>query len=240
MKTSNHKVLITGGSRGIGFALAKHFLSFDNTVIITGRSADNLKHASDQLPNVMTEVADMTRLEDLQRLYQKHPDVTVLVNNAGVQFNYGMLNSHEQFDRIQQEIDINFTGLVQLTALYLPSFTQKPESAVVNLSSGLGFVPKQSAPVYCATKSAVHMFTRTLRWQLEDTNTKVFEVIPSLVDTEMTTGRGEGKISPEALVEEFWVGYTKNQYEINIGKVKLLHIINRFLPSVADRIMRHG
>jgi short-subunit dehydrogenase involved in D-alanine esterification of teichoic acids len=84
------------------------------------------------------------------------------------------------------------------------------------------------------------LFTKSLRWQLEDSRIKVFEIIPPIVDTSMTQGRGRGKISPEALVEEFWNGFQNDKYEMAIGRTKLLVFINRFLPRLADRIMRNG
>jgi short-subunit dehydrogenase involved in D-alanine esterification of teichoic acids len=116
----------------------------------------------------------------------------------------------------------------------------QPEAAVVNVSSGLALVPKKSAPVYCGTKAGLHLFTKALRYQLEGSPVKVFEIIPPVVDTPMTAGRGRGKISPKQLVEEFMRAFAKNQFEVNIGKVKLLRLINRLLPSLADRIMKNG
>jgi uncharacterized oxidoreductase len=240
MRANNHKVLITGGTRGIGFSLAKRFLETGNDVIITGRSSSALAQAINHLPGAIGFIADMMSLADLQQIHREYPDITVLVNNAGVQYNYEMIGSHHQFDRISTEIQTNFQGLVQLTALYLPDLSQRQESAVINISSGLAFVPKQSAPVYCATKAAVHSFTQALRWQLEHTPVHVCEVIPSLVETDMTAGREGSKITTDALVEQFWQGYLRNQTQIKIGRVALLLHINRWLPLLAERIIRHG
>jgi short-subunit dehydrogenase involved in D-alanine esterification of teichoic acids len=116
----------------------------------------------------------------------------------------------------------------------------KQTAAIVNVSSGLGIVPKQSAPVYCGSKAGLHLFTKSLRWQLENSRIKVFEIIPPIVDTFMTQGRGRGKISPEVLVDEFWNGFQNDKYEMAIGRTKLLVFIHRFLPKLADRIMRNG
>ncbi|HEY9650976.1 MAG TPA: SDR family NAD(P)-dependent oxidoreductase, partial [Coleofasciculaceae cyanobacterium] len=92
----------------------------------------------------------------------------------------------------------------------------------------------------CASKAALHSFTKALRWQLEGSSVRVFEIIPPLVDTAMTQGRGRGKITPEALVEEFWRNFSRDRYEMQIGKTKLLFVLQRFLPSLAERIMRPG
>jgi len=94
--------------------------------------------------------------------------------------------------------------------------------------------------MYCASKAALHSFSKTLRWQLEDTSVRVFEVLPPLVDTAMTSGRGKGKISAAQLAEEFWRGFQSEKFEMLIGKTQLLSIINRLFPSVADKIMRNG
>ena len=94
------------------------------------------------------------------------------------------------------------------------------------------------APVYCGTKAGIHIFAKALRYQL--VKVKVFEIIPPLVDTNMTKGRGNGKIIAEQLVDEFIKSFEKNNYEINIGKVKLLKFINRIFPSLAEKIMKNG
>ena len=117
---------------------------------------------------------------------------------------------------------------------------RQPESAIVNVSSGLGLVPKQSAPVYCATKAGLHIFSKALGYQLAHTGVRVMEVIPPLVDTPMTAGRGRNKLSPEQLVDEFLRGFARNQREINIGKVGLLRLIQRISPALADRILKNS
>ncbi|MBZ0277211.1 MAG: SDR family NAD(P)-dependent oxidoreductase [Anaerolineae bacterium] len=240
MRTINHTVLITGGTRGIGLALAKRFWEAGNRVIITGRNPDTLANAQAELPGAEAILADMTNPLNLKNLHTSYPDVSVLINNAAVQYNYALTESEAAWERVTTEIHTNFVGLVQLTALYLPGLQAQPESAIVNFSSGLGFVPKQSAPVYCATKSAVHTFSLSLRWQLEQTGIKVFEVIPALVDTDMTVGRGENKITTKQLVDEFWANFEKDRHQIAIGRTRMLLMLDRVFPSIAQRIMRHS
>lgn len=94
--------------------------------------------------------------------------------------------------------------------------------------------------MYCASKAALHSFSKTLRWQLEEARVKVFEILPPLVDSAMTAGRSKGKITPAQLAEEFWMGFQKNHFEMLIGKTKLLALVNRLAPSVAEKIMRPG
>ncbi|MEW5817063.1 MAG: SDR family oxidoreductase [Spirochaetota bacterium] len=240
MKTTNNIVLITGGSSGIGFALAKKFLKENNSVIITGRNKDKLAKIRNDFPDIKTEIADMTHPFMLEQLVKKYMDVNILINNAGIQYNYNFVDQNNSPDLIETEFHTNLIGPIYLIKLFLPQLLSKEIAAIINVSSGLGLVPKQSAPVYCGTKAGLHIFTKSLRWQLESTNIKVFEIIPSLVDTAMTKGRESGKISPEELVDEFCKKFKCDSYEILIGKVKLLYVINRFLPSLAERIMRPG
>ena len=242
MKLSDHKILITGGNKGIGLALAKRFVILGNRVIVTGRNPIDLKQAKQDVPGLITCSCDLTVSEDVERLVrwiqQEHADLNVLVNNAGVQYNYKFATASEIDDKIVKEITTNFLAPIQLTAALLPTLRQNATPAIVNVSSGLALVPKQSAPVYCGTKAGLHIFTKALRYQLP--GIRVFEIIPPLVDTAMTRGRGRGKLSPEQLVDEFIRAFRKDKHEINIGKVKLLRWINRVSPSLADKIMRNG
>ncbi len=129
---------------------------------------------------------------------------------------------------------------VTLCGLLLPVLSVQPQAAIVHVTSGLGLVPKKSAPVYCATKAGLHLFTKALRYQLEGSPVKVFEIIPPVVDTPMTAGRGSRKISPQQLVDEFMRAFERDRFEVSIGKVKLLRLISRLAPAVADRILKNG
>lgn len=240
MQTAHNTVLITGGTSGIGFALAQRFLQEDNAVIVTGTNAEKAKAVQRQLPTMTIEMADMRDRQALDKLVYQYPEVNILINNAGVQYNYDFADPTISIEQIETELDINLRSPLYLTKRFLPQLLTHPTAAIINVSSGLGIVPKQSAPVYCASKAALHSFTKTLRWQLAGTSIQVFEIIPPLVDTAMTHGRGRGKISPEALVEEFWRGFSQNRSEMRIGKTKLLFLLQRLLPELAERIMRPG
>ena len=240
MKTAHHTVLITGGTSGIGLALAKRFMMEGNVVIVTGTNAQKAEAVRDDLPALNIELADMRDRQALENLVRRYPDVNILINNAGVQYNYEFANPAIAPEQIAAELDINLLSPLHLTKLFLPQLLSHPTAAIINVSSGLGIVPKQSAPVYCASKAALHSFTKVLRWQLEGTSVRVFEIVPPIVDTAMTQGRGRGKISPEALVEEFWRDFSNDRYEMQIGKTKLLFVLQRLRPSLAERIMRPG
>lgn len=240
MVTCGNVVLITGGGSGIGLAIAKKFQQAGNRVIITGRNKEKLISVKEHFPEIDIEVADIAREADISRLAENHSDVNILLNNAGVQYNYNLLEEPDAYRLIKEEFDINLIAPALLIQRFLPILLRKNESAIINVTSGLAFVPKESAPVYCAGKAGLHIFSKSLRYQLESSSIKLFEIIPSLVDTSMTEGRGKGKISPDQLTDEFWKNFKKDNFEILVGKVKLLYWLNRILPKVAERIMRKG
>ncbi len=238
MQSTQQTVLITCGATGIGCALARKFHQAGNQVILVGRSAAALATASTALPGAQTCVADVSSAQDRARLASDFPQVTVLVNNAGIQFNGPISELGEA--TIEQELTVNFLAPVLLAKAFIPVLCKHPQAAIINVSSGLALVPNEIAAIYCASKAALHSFSKTLRWQLESTPVRVFEVLPPLVETAMTAGRGKGKITPQQLAEEFWDGYRNDQWEMFIGKAKLLRWVNRLAPKLAEKILRTG
>lgn len=238
MKHTGHVVLITGGATGIGFALAKKFHAAGNRVIIVGRSREKLAAAVGALPGISTCAADVSCVEDCERLVSTYSDISILINNAGIQNIMTILDStpHD----IEHELTVNFLAPVLLCRAFLPHLLQREEAAIINVTSGLALVPKQTAAMYCASKAALHSFSKTLRWQLEGTRVKVFEVLPPLVDTAMTAGRGRAKISPDRLSEEFWLGWLRDGFEMRIGLVKLFGFLHRLAPPIVERLVRAG
>jgi len=244
MKLANNTILITGGTSGIGLEMVRQFYKLDNKLIITSSNQSNLDKLKVQFPNITTLVCDLgdslSVIELIDNCLKEHDDINVVINNAGIQNNYTWTDEKDGYNKIANEISVNFTSPMQIIYGLLPILTTKQNSAVVNVSSGLAFAPKKSAPVYCATKSAIHIGTKALRYQLEDSTVKVFEIIPPLVDTEMTKGRGKGKITPKQLVDEFIYNFKNDKFESNIGKTKYLRIIQRISPKIADNILKNG
>ena len=242
MKLKENTVLITGGSSGIGFALAKKFSESGSKVIITGRNEERLKQSAGKLNSADYIVCDQSKQSDLDdlllKIQNKFSGINILINNAGVQYNYSLLEEVSPFERIEYELNTNLGGVIKLSSMLIPLLAGKDEAAIINVSSALAFVPKESAPVYCASKAGVHSFTQVLRYQLEETNIKVFELIPSLVETGMTRGRGKDKISVDELTGEFISSFKKDIPEINIGKVKLIRILHRLVPNLISSKIR--
>lgn len=242
MRLSKNKILITGATAGIGRELALKFLELDNQIIAVGRDSKKLEELSSTNNRIIPYKCDLAHQTELDRLAvfieQEHPDTNILMNNAGIQYNYNFSDEIHLLARIEHEINVNLVAPVKLIALLLPVLQLNDNAAIVNVSSGLGLVPKMQAPVYCGTKAGIHIFSKALRYQLE--KVKVFEVIPPLTDTGMTEGRGKNKISPRELVNEFVVAFENGQYEVSIGKVKWLKLLNRISPSIAEKILKNG
>jgi uncharacterized oxidoreductase len=196
MKTTGNTILITGGTSGIGLAFAKEFLRLANTVIICGRRQNKLSEIEQQHKGIITRTCDVADSSDRESLanwvINNYPDVNVLINNAGVQLLTDMTKPID-LDRVNSEISTNLTAPIHLASLFAPHLSTKFDAAIINISSGLAFVPIAFMPVYCATKAALHSITLSLRHQLRDTAVKVFEIAPPAVDTELGSDRREDK-----------------------------------------------
>lgn len=244
MRTTGNTLLITGGTSGIGKELVKQFYERGNAVIAVSATAANLDALQQEFPAVVPIVCDLSNANSVRTLVEQcnaeHRDINVLINNAGVQYPYAWCEERDGFNKIEREIAVNFTSPMLLTYGLLPLLLQKEQAAIVNISSGLAYAPKKTAPVYCGTKAAIHSATQALRYQLEGTSTTVFEIIPALVDTPMTQGRGDNKITPAQLVDEFMRNFARDKTESNIGKTKLLKFLHHAAPWLANAVMKNG
>ena len=242
MKLTNNTILITGGSSGIGLALLKTFYELGNKVLIAARNSEKLNEVKKQFPEIEIFECDLTKQTDLDELVvfieQHHQNLNMLFNNAAIQYNYDFLTEQNIINKVDYEVSANLTSTIKLCGLLLPTLLKNENSAIINVSSGLAISPKKSAPVYCATKAGIHNFTKAFRYQMEATNIKVFEIIPPLVATPMTEGRGKNKLAPEKLVIEFVNDFKHNKYESYIGKSKLLKLVSRISPKFADTILK--
>ena len=189
MDISGNTVLITGGASGIGYAMAQAFLDGGSEVIICGRREARLLDARKRHPNLHVKRCDVARDRDRSDLaawvVTEFGALNVLVNNAGVQRDIDLTKGIAEFLAGENEIRINLEAPILLSGLLVPHLTGKKGAAIVNVSSGLGFVPAAKMPVYSASKAGVHAFTMALRQQILPLGIKVFEVVPPAVDTEL-------------------------------------------------------
>jgi uncharacterized oxidoreductase len=186
---SGNTVLITGGATGIGLALAARFLEAGNRVIIAGRREDKLNEAQAAHPGLLTKTCDVSSEQDrlalVEWLLAEHPDVNVLVNNAGIQQRVNLTSADKDWAFYQNEIAINVEGPIHLSLLLVPHFQKQKQAAIINVSSGLAIRPGAWVPIYSATKAAIHSFTQSLRLQLENSSISVIEVLPPAVNTDL-------------------------------------------------------
>lgn len=196
MQATGNTILITGGTSGIGLAFAEEFLRLGNKVIICGRRKHRLEEIKQKRPGIITLLSDVANVHDRQALttevLSNHPDVNILINNAGVQL-LTDLTKPVDLKRVNSEVETNFIAPIHLASLFAQHLATKNEAAIINISSGLAFVPLAFMPVYCATKAAIHSLTLSLRHQLRNTSIKVFEIAPPAVDTELGSDRREDK-----------------------------------------------
>ena len=202
MQIKNNTILLTGGTSGIGFELLRQFYKLDNKIIVTSSNEKNLANVKNQFPNITTIVCNLADGFSVRQLIDKcvseHKDINVLINNAGIQYNYIWTEEKDGYNKISTEIIVNFTSAMQLIYGLLNLLVTKQSSAIVNISSGLALEPKRSAPIYCATKSAIHTATKALRYQLETSSVKVFEVIAPPVSTSMSKEYKKAKVTPDS------------------------------------------
>jgi uncharacterized oxidoreductase len=242
MKVTGRTILITGGSAGIGLAFARKFLELGNQVIVTGRRPSVLEQLRAQYPKLHTiqsDVADPRQIALLaKRVKAGYPKLDVLMNNAGIMLHKNLKVPATDLDGLMAEVNINLGGVIRMTSAIIDALTIN-RGTIINVSSALAFVPLPSAPVYCATKSAVHAYTQSLRFQLEEAGVEVVELMPPAVRTELSAeiqeGGGIALISTDELIRQSFAGFEAGKLEIRPGQSNLLALMRRLAPNFINR-----
>lgn len=221
MNISGNTILVTGGASGIGKALAIRFLQRGNEVIVCGRRDDVLEQLTAEYSEIQTINCDVALAEKRESLFkdvtEQFPDVNVLVNNAGIQRRVDFIKP-EDWEATRSEIAINLEAPIHLSELFQGYFASKESAAILNVTSGLSFMPLANVPVYCATKAALHSFTLSLRWQLRDTKTEVIEIIPPAVDTDLQApGLHTFGVNVDEFADHVFAELEKGEIEIAYG-----------------------
>jgi uncharacterized oxidoreductase len=243
MELSNRHIVVTGGTSGIGRELVRQ-LHAGNRLAVVARNAGRLDELRSELPGVLTFQADLARPGEVEAAARWADEalgrIDVLINNAAVQHTPRLTDPDFEADSIGEEVAVNFTALCTLTARLLPAMQHSGPAAILNVNSGLALAPKTTSAVYCATKSAMDGFSRSLRYQLEGTNVRVLQAFLPLVDTGMTTGRGKGKLSADFAARQIILGLAREIRDHDIGKVRILRAVLRLSPVLGRRIMKRA
>ena len=226
MELTGNTILITGGTSGIGLGFAEELSNLGNKVIICGRRENRLTEISKKNHEIVTRKCDISieknRIELINRVIQNYPSLNIVINNAGIQTGQKIGNEID-LSKVHQEVETNFIAPVHICALMINHLKSKDNAAIINISSGLAYVPLAFIPIYCATKAGIHSFTMSLRHQLKDTNIKVFEIAPPSVDTELGQDRrtdhaqNHGGITVGEFIKDAIIALRNNEYEAAIG-----------------------
>ncbi len=193
MRLSGNTILVTGGGTGIGRALAEALYTAGNTVIVAGRRAEPLDAvvaANPGMHAIVLDVADPAAIDRVsRRITAEHPALNVLINNAGIMQTETALADPVDLAVAEATVATNLLGPIRLTAALLPHLRAQDPAVVVNVTSGLAFVPRADTPTYSATKAAMHSYSQSLRHLLRDTTVRVIELAPPLVATDLTPGQ---------------------------------------------------
>jgi uncharacterized oxidoreductase len=238
MNLSNNTMLITGGSSGIGLELSKVLIKKGNTVIICGKSSEKLKVAKTLDPKLITyqcDLADVTACHDFaEKLIHNHPDLNILINNAAIAHKLDFVKDDRVLELAENEYQTNLMAPIRLIKLLYNSLSKNENAAIVNITTGLVYAPRAIYPFYNSSKSAIHSFTQTLRYNLRNEKIKVIEVLFPAVDTPWHKGAPPKiSISAEKAVHEMIQGLEKGKTEIKVGGVKILYWLSRLAPAFA-------
>src|SRR5437667_7594537 len=241
MKLTGRTILITGGSAGIGLAFALKFLDLGNEVIVTGRRQavlDQVKAKHPKLHTIQSDVADPSQIAALAaRVKAEFPKLDVLMNNAGIMLYKNLKAQENDLDGLMAEMNINVGGVIGMTSAFIDILTAN-KGTVINVSSALAFMPLPAAPIYSATKAAIHSYTQSLRFQLEQTGVEVIELMPPAVKTDLVADIAEGDgitlMTTGELVKQSFASFKAGALEIRPGQAKQLALMRRLAPDLIN------
>lgn len=241
MKLVGRTILTTGGSSGIGLELAGQLLARHNMVIITRRDEHALATAVRRFPGLHTFRSDASDAESIRALHEsviaQFPALDTLVNNASVMRILKLAEVRSLHD-VTEQIDIDLSGAVRMVQQFLPHLQSRLNALIVNVSSGLAFVPLPLSPIYSAAKAGIHAYTRCLRAQLKGSNVTIVELALPLTQTPLVTPgssdhmKGQKGMPVEVLARRTLAAIETGKTEIRPGQSNILKIASRLAPEM--------
>jgi uncharacterized oxidoreductase len=240
--TAKQKVaVVSGGSSGIGRALVAALCKEGYRVLTCGRDAAKLRQLEKEVPGVTGYVCDVSDREAVRHLaanvFDEYPAIDVLISNAGglkeIDFAAPDLDSVD----LTAELRINLEGAIHLVAAFMPGLRRAAPASILVVSSGYALAPATRAPIYSASKAALHSLCKSLRLQLKPLRISVTELLPPLVDTPAVAHRQGKKLSAEAVATAALKGLHSGAKEVCPGDVRLLPLLLRLVPNVAEGIV---
>ncbi len=241
-------ILLTGATSGIGADLARQLLAAGHKVIHVSRRAQDFQIETAKPGQLIAYNCDLADPEAVKRQFAQiavaHPDIAWVINNAALQYPVPLTDPLLDVAKMEQEVNINLLAPALIAHIMLPTLRKNNagknggDCAIINISSGLAYFPKQATALYCATKAGLHSFSQSLRYSLGPLGISVIEIILPLVDTPMTEGRGSGKMSAAEAASQIIAGIIRKQPEVFIGKARIIPALLRFAPSLFAKKMR--
>ncbi|MBV9790130.1 MAG: SDR family oxidoreductase, partial [Chloroflexi bacterium] len=236
MNITGNTILITGGGSGIGRGLAEAFHALGNQVIIAGRrqaALDEVTVANPGMASVTLDVTDAAAIRAFAAgITQEYPALNVLINNAGIMKAEDLLNQPDDLGDMEATVTTNLLGPIRLTAALLPHLREQPQATIMNVSSGLAFVPLVLTPTYSATKAAIHAYSQALRFQLQDTSVTVIELIPPAVATDLMPGHAD---NPHSMPLDAFITESINLLQTQPDATEICVEQVKFLRYAAER-----
>lgn len=238
MDVNGKAVLLTGGTAGIGQAMARQLKTKGARVLLTGR--DPARLAAMAAEGFDTLAADLSNAAGVDALVAALGDraIDILINNAGLGVPHDVRETLPDPDAADGCLYANLAAPVRLITALLPRLRARPEAAIINVTSGLAIAPNTASSVYCASKAGLRSYTMALRAQLAGEPIQVIEALPPVVDTQMTADRKTSKMPPQECARQIIAALENGHDEANVGMVKLLRAVYSISPALARSVMR--
>lgn len=238
MDVNGKSVLLTGGSAGIGREIARQLKAKGARVLLTGR--DPARLAAMESEGFETLAADLSNAAGVDALVAAlgDRDIDILINNAGLGVPHDVRAAMPDSDAADGCLYANLSAPIRLITALLPHLRERPQAAIINVTSGLAIAPNTASSVYCASKAGLRSYTMALRAQLAGENIQVIEALPPVVDTQMTADRKTSKMPPQECARQIIAALENGHDEANVGMVKVLRAVYSISPALARSVMR--